>query len=498
MLARMRINYSWLALLASFAGAAQAADFAWVVLGPGGRAIARTAIEEVGPAVRCPAALADGAPLELKARFRGGPGFPVTICEAALPKGARSASIAGRALPVPRAAPARIVAFGDSGCRVKKGEVQNCENVPGTDPLDRWPLRALAEGAAARKPDLVVHLGDLIYRKAPCPKVDGDRADPRCAGTSAFGTTWATLKAELLEPAAALLAAAPWVMVRGNHESCSPEKEKASQGGVGFFLLFDPRPLEELVGKPEPLQEHLRYLASGGAADADHPPTCAETTPAYVVPAGPDLDLWVLDSNAPSDGKDGPAKTPALVAHFAKQLRALAEASAARGATHAWLLTHRPLYARFAGSRSALPADRSSARPVELNAILQAAFEEAGRPALVDLVLAGHMHIFQAISFPDGARPPTLVAGGGGTMLDRYLAEVPALRDPARLPYAVAGAGEQKVTGMTAQAFGFVWLERGEGGFTRAELRGVDGVPIISCTLRAGEGRRGADCAGAR
>ncbi|MFX8848454.1 hypothetical protein ABTM68_19140, partial [Acinetobacter baumannii] len=38
-------------------------------------------------------------------------------------------------------------------------------------------------------------------------------------------------------PAKPLLEAAPWIVARGNHETCS-------RGGQGWWRLLDPRPLE--------------------------------------------------------------------------------------------------------------------------------------------------------------------------------------------------------------------------------------------------------------
>ena len=55
-----------------------------------------------------------------------------------------------------------------------------------------------------------------------------------CAG-SPFGDNWPTWQADFFAPAQPLLRAAPWVVVRGNHEDCSRE-------GLGWFRFLDPRP----------------------------------------------------------------------------------------------------------------------------------------------------------------------------------------------------------------------------------------------------------------
>ena len=46
---------------------------------------------------------------------------------------------------------------------------------------------------------------------------------------------WDTWKASFFDPAAPLLTAAPWIMVRGNHERCG----KFGQAPLGFYLFFD-------------------------------------------------------------------------------------------------------------------------------------------------------------------------------------------------------------------------------------------------------------------
>src|SRR5205814_1316612 len=110
--------------------------------------------------------------------------------------------------------------------------------------------------------------------------------------------SWAALKAELFEPAAALFAVAPWVVPRGNHETCDTGRARESQGGAAFFLLLDPHQLESRLKLVE-LDPYLRSLQPGAVDEAAA--ACRENYEPYVVSAGPALDLWVLDSNLPDD-----------------------------------------------------------------------------------------------------------------------------------------------------------------------------------------------------
>jgi hypothetical protein len=53
-----------------------------------------------------------------------------------------------------------------------------------------------------------------------------------CKG-SPYGDNWDTWKADFFKPAAPLLAVAPWIATRGNHEICA-------RAGLGFMLFLDP------------------------------------------------------------------------------------------------------------------------------------------------------------------------------------------------------------------------------------------------------------------
>jgi hypothetical protein len=447
-----------------------AAALQWVVLGPSSEVVIRAVVE--APEAPCPAATIDGAERPLQLRYEGSPWFPVTVCELRLREAPRSASLRGAPLPLPKADAKKIVALGDSGCRVKQADdgsgaldVQDCDG-------GGWPLQAISAAAAAQRPDLVVHVGDYVYRKAPCPK-----GDARCAATPAYGATWAAFKAELLEPAEALLRAAPWIVPRGNHETCLPSKPRTSQGGLPFLLLLDPRPLEQLVDL-KLVDPYLRALQPG--ADEEPRPACRELYEPYVVHAGPALDLWVLDScEADDDTADED-----VAERLALQLRRLQALTQPAG-RKAWLLTHRPLYGARPGRRTGHGKQRTVVR--ELNATLQRAFAEAGAPPEVELVLSGHMHSFQAVTFEDGKLPAQLVAGTGGTALDTYFSAVPELLDLGKHRYAVDGDEKhrQPVRGLTLPAFGFALLERGEAAWSAA-LLDPKGQKLVACSAAAG------------
>jgi predicted phosphodiesterase len=317
---------------------------------------------------------------------------------------AKKVSIGGVALNLPPAKPKRIVVLGDTGCRIKveapnpndadhdddKTKVQDCNS--GT----QWPFKAVADAAAASRPDLIIHVGDYIYREAACPA--GNKKD--CGGN------WATWEADFFAPATKLLAAAPWIFVRGNHEICS-------RAGKGWFYYLDALPY----------------------AKNDF---CADDTAARAVKVG-DFQALVVDlSNAPDDNP-----TAAQVANFTRQFKAAAGANLAA----AWLVSHRPIWAAKAGEKS----DRAKLRT--LNATLQGAWAAAPIPG-VDLVVAGHTHLFELLSFKQPL-PPQVVIGNGGTDLAHKI----------KTSLAGQNIGSGTVAyGTSVDDFGYALFERPKAG----------------------------------
>jgi predicted phosphodiesterase len=231
--------------------------------------------------------------------------------------------------------------------------------------------------AAAQKPDLVIHVGDYYYRESPCPL-----QLKACAG-SPSGDRWDTWTAEFFDPAAPLLAAAPWVFARGNHETCD-------RGGRGWFQLLDAGPA---------------------------PGACQDITAPFAVRAG-DLNLYVLDSGAIDDRSHDKAE----VAAIAGQLDRLGPAvDQGRG----WIITHRPFWGLVPLARVGPTA------PFEVG--LNFAEQDAARGralAGVQMVVSGHVHHFQALDFGPN-RPAQLVVGTGGDVGEK--ADLPQIYTERRV-----------------------------------------------------------------
>ena len=248
-----------------------AADQAWVEMASGGGSVVRL----LTGASACPVLTVDGvqapmieraAPATLPARANKAKvdaplAFAGRVCERTLPRGVRDVALAGQRLPAPRKRIDRIVVIGDTGCRLKASDKawQGCN-----DPA-KWPFATIAARAAAAHPDLVLHVGDYLYRENDCPV--GDAA---CAGV-AWGYGEPSWRADFLAPAAPLLAAAPWVMVRGNHEECA-------RAGEGWWRLLDPHTPEAGQDCIDPAHDDTGNRAApyvvdlGGGARCGGPP----------------------------------------------------------------------------------------------------------------------------------------------------------------------------------------------------------------------------------
>lgn len=283
----------------------------------------------------CPKAMIDGAEAAMVVHSAAGENYPVTGCKVGLPAGAKSVSVDGFPLQVPKADPQRILLIGDTGCRIKGKKAQACN-----DPV-KWPFRLMAEVAARQKPDLILHVGDYHYRETPCPE-----GNAGCAG-SPFGDTWAVWRADFFDPAETLLRAAPWIVTRGNHEECK-------RGGKGWSRTLEPTAFDAAKG-------------------------CNGMSEPYTV-ALPGLTIAVLDvSTAEEEKVDETA-----AARFKAQFAALAD----KGPT--WVSLHRPIW-------SSEETDAGGKAVGDNKTLAAAAFGNI--PKNVDALLSGHHHSFMAFTY---------------------------------------------------------------------------------------------------
>ncbi|MFG6468837.1 metallophosphoesterase family protein [Roseateles sp. BYS87W] len=339
---------------------------------------------------RCPDVHADGQLLPMTERSAPGvepppPGntqpertpseFHLRACEAAWPVGAAQVQVGPVTLRAPRTTLRRIVVMGDTGCRLKasENEFQPCND------STAWPFQRVVARALALQPDLVVHVGDYHYRESPCPPgQDGCAGSPWGYGDDAW-------QADFFRPARALLAAAPWVFVRGNHEACN-------RAGQGWLRYLD--------AQPGPTRSCL--LADGSGGSGLNPGNFTEP---FAVPLSPRSQLIVFDSS--QIGTRTPPKESPAWTRWRAQLDQVAELS--RNTTQSLFVAHHPSLAYNPSALGVPTATRSGLTP-----LLQDASGERLFPAGVQATLHGHIHIHELLGFSTN-QPASLVIGNGGS-----------------------------------------------------------------------------------
>ena len=365
-------------------------------------------------------------------------------CSAPIPAGAVSARVLGVAIPA--SMPRRIddmAVYGDTGCRLKGTTVQACN-----DP-DAWPLAAMSATIASARSDLTVFMGDFFYREVVCPPASSDQ----CAGSPApgalpFKDSAGGWTADVFTPMAAALAAAPVVVVRGNHEDCN-------RGGNGYFIYMDPR--EGTEGTCAPVLDDSGTLVA---------PAPDITEPYYAdVSVGPtrSLRLVVVDSAGDED-----CTTTDLLG---KQTAAYAAAQQmARGATgEAWLLVHRPVIGWQVNDDCA-PAGGWITADQQVGSY--------GKLADYDLLVSSHIHLVQSMNIP--GIPGQLVVGNGSTLLEEPTPFALPTTGPSFDP---SKAYPAPTSGWWDVRFGFVMAHPSAARSWSMEVRDPFGKAFANCSV---------------
>ncbi|HLK91496.1 MAG TPA: metallophosphoesterase [Polyangia bacterium] len=433
-------------------------DTAWVEIGANNQAIARL----LTPYNVCPSITVDGVTSPMTVRVLAGAEplrtsstdttlaaamtsgntkasvFTTTTCEFAIPSGAKAATVAGISLPLPKAAVNRVAIIGDTGCRISIGNVyQACG-----DPT-QWPYPVIASAAAAMQPDLVLHVGDYEYRDNPCPP--GNTA---CAGQP-WGYGSDAWMADFFTPSAPLLAAAPWVMVRGNHEVCN-------RAGQGWFRYLDINPFDTTDVKTCDNSANDSTATGGNYNDP------------WAVSFG-DTQFIAFDSSNVSKSAYSPAAFQPYTAQLAE-----AAALATPSLLNIWAVHHPVL-----GYSAANPPTLGSPG---LQSVMNAAYPNNYYPANIGLAMHGHVHDFQAFDFSSN-HPATFVAGNGGDNLDNALPAAGTGFNPNNdlpAPNTVVNAFA------FSQEFGFMIMDRvgqvGDKNWKFTSYR-TNGTIIAVCTM---------------
>jgi hypothetical protein len=169
-------------------------------------------------------------------------------------------------------------------------------------------------------------------------------------------------------------AAAPLVLIRGNHETCS-------RAGDGWFRYLDARPA---------------------------PAACKDSTEPWVV--GFDAMQLAMMDVASLESRNGDPLTELFAAQIESLAGGLTEPS--------WIVAHRTFWG--------YGADDDTGELTTPTKELQDAVRKVGLPGAVELLVGAHIHLAEVLDF-GGERPPQLVVANGGTQL------VPRVEPPRQI-----------------------------------------------------------------
>jgi hypothetical protein len=347
------------------------------------------------------------------------------VCEAPLPKGALSASVGGQVLPAKLPGTIKKMAvFGDTGCRMKKTNDQDC-NTPQT-----WPLAQIAESMAEKKPNVTLFLGDFFYREFVCdpyqtltcgaspPPLDINHDYDSTTNPFPkypFSDTAYSWLADVFVPMRPIFSAAPLLVVRGNHESCQ-------RGGVGYFRFFDPHlgnvqlcsPVPKLDAQGQQIIKTVETIVDGKPVIYSYPQwktapdTVTDTwSTAFKVGAGRYLRLAVVDSAYGWDYEVAPIWKGLNVQYRAAHDLTAATQLIKGKVPENWLLSHQPQF-----GVDCAPEDFSPLCKWVSETQTAAAYGLLGH---YNLLLSSHIHLAQAVQIP--GQPGQMILGNGGSSL---------------------------------------------------------------------------------
>ncbi|TRZ64389.1 MAG: hypothetical protein D4S02_10865 [Rhodocyclaceae bacterium] len=340
--------------------------------------------------------------------------FNVLTCEFKIPDTARTAIVNGQALKLVNSASNinRVVVIGDTGCRIKGPAAFGSPTGAG-DPVqdctdDRaWPYKRIAAAAASFNPDLILHNGDIHYREGIPAGVESPQGVAGSARNEDFlqqkGLTatitygWAAWQEDFFKPSGPLLAAAPWGITRGNHESCF-------RAGTGWFHFLDPRPFP--ANEPKWSTPY-------------DPNTCNDYIDPVAMTLG-DLQIALLDNSGlqstPGANSNTQGWTHGDHIRTARQLNALSALAASKDSSKVtWIVTHKPLFAFRGGAGAAVGETWQYQKAIGssgVSGVETYAGANGMLPGNTQMLHAGHIHGWQMLSFPASTNLPTSFLNG--------------------------------------------------------------------------------------
>ncbi|MET1256435.1 metallophosphoesterase [Aliikangiella maris] len=393
-------------------------------------------------------------------------------------------------LPVAMSNPQNIFVYGDSGCKRAKPGKGGC--LPGEA---AEPFKTLADAGAKMKPDLILHMGDYNYRGTSgdvyfteknqqgqlqqvkhwtydagdgssqaehCEQQPGTPFYSQSADNSNYPDIWQNWHDDVFKPAKKLLAAAPWVVARGNHELCS-------RAGAGYFYFLDPHSNlitgDQQLSCPKP---QLNLSAIDNTIQI----------PSYKVGFN-NLDIIVVDSaNACDSFTDSP-----FTSIYTKEFAAINQMT---GDKPAWLMGHRPIWGITEYYATESTGCTSTNQFGCINQMMQQAIaQQPGKrlSSAIQLLLAGHMHRYQSVSFAQD-RAPQLVIGTSGVALDSAAPDgaVTASIDNQQVRVLTTN-NELRYNNKIVDAYGFLTMNVKANGQWQAKLvNPAKKLTLVNCS----------------
>ena len=418
----------------------------------------------VSPAATTPGSFANGEPMVTTSWGE---------CEAVVPPGHSYVTVDGVAMYLPVANPKRILVMADTGCRVNGNKAADGSNQQNCSDPTAFPWQYLANMEASLKPEVILHVGDWFYRDTNC-LTNGTETYPGCntpssANYEVWGDIFDSWNADVFFPAKTLLAEAPWIMVRGNHESCG-------RGARGWYALLDPYPYSV---NSVTCAKTAAYPAPG-ATTATY---TGDFEPSYAVTLN-NINVIVHDSSFANDGSvdaNMAANYDVDISNLVTAVKAIAPGD------YQIFASHKPTAgltyggapngcATGPGGFSDESGDWTEQSVFNHGTGYASSIFKSGVPASMGLFVSGHIHQFQYLNFGTAKAPnivlaPQLIVGTGGTLLDDdcNTGVVPpgnvnvAPFGQARFPYIVQQSGGLASSSLSYtyshDEFGFAYLE---------------------------------------
>lgn len=298
--------------------------------------------------------------------------FPVSVCELTLPSPHHKVSLNNQAIPLLKIKINKISVIGDTGCRLKAPHsFQACDN------SNAWPLSTISHAISRDNPDVIIHVGDYLYRESQCKQKD--------CKNSPFGYNWNSWNEDVFKPMKELMSVSPLILIRGNHESCQ-------RAGEGWFRFFDPYPYDPLLACIDRQQQ--------------------VTDKPYSIILNSNIQIIVFDS-AETTNKSIAVKTD-LTHHFQDVGQMLIPSY------RHWMLLHHPAFGMtYINKLGWVGGIRSTYDP------LLAVGSSERFLSQFDLWIQGHIHTFELIDYQQSFMPLNIISGMGGTELEDKFPSIP-------------------------------------------------------------------------